>query len=405
MKEYFEKKIQDLQSQSLRRVLKTISSDQGAEVTHDGKKYLNFSSNNYLGLANLALLRQSSIMAIQKYGTGTGASRLITGTMTLHEQLEKEVAQFKDTEAALIFNSGYQANVGIVSAVAEEGDFIFSDELNHASLIDGCRLSKAKTRVYRHVDMLHLEQLLQASLKENQMSTVGKNQKRLIVTDSVFSMEGDIAPLVDIMSLAEKYDAMVLVDEAHATGVLGLTGRGALEHQGVSSRHPRLIQMGTFGKALGSLGAYVCGPQSLIDWLINCARPFVYSTSLPPAVLAANSAALRFVASPETIGGDWRDLRRALDCNRQVLKEKLGVLSHQKNMTLLGGDSPIFALVLGDAERTMQVSQALFQKGIWAGGIRPPTVPKNTARIRLTLMATHTGEHLDRLMECLEEVL
>lgn len=371
MKDVFAKKIEGLKSEGLYRFLKTVDSDQGPEISCQGKKYLNFSSNNYLGLANHPQLTDASIKATKEFGTSSGASRLITGSMTLTQELEAAIAKFKGSEAALVFNSGYHANLGIISALMGEGDTIFSDEWNHASLIDGCRLSKAPTQVYRHGDSEHLESLLKKST----------SIRKLITTDSVFSMDGDLCPLPQIMKLAERYDAWVLVDEAHATGVFGKQGRGVVEHFGVDPQNPRLIQMGTFGKALGSFGAYVCGPRAMIDYLINRARTFIYTTALPPSVMAASLAAIKLIEEDFS-------LKEKLWENVEYFKRGLDALAV----------SPIIPIIIGDAQRTIDISNQLFESGIWATGIRPPTVPNGTSRIRFTIMATHTREQLDKCL-------
>lgn len=375
MTENLKDALEKLHQSGLYRFLRTVEGEQGPEILYQGKTYLNFSSNNYLGLANHPLLKEASIEAVRKYGTGSGASRLITGSMTLHEELERAIARFKGAQAALLFNSGYHANIGVIPTLVGEGDLIFSDGLNHASLIDGCRLSKAKTLVYRHNDMGDLEKIFNDGRGDRAPT------HRLIVTDTVFSMDGDLCPLPRIMELAEKYKASVLVDEAHATGVFGKKGRGVVEHFGIPQNHPRLIQMGTLGKALGSFGAYVCGSSELINTLINKARSFIYTTALPPAVVAASLAALHLVQD---------DLS---------LKERLW-----EHVNYFGAQSPIVPILIGGASKTMEVAQQLFEKGIWAQPIRPPTVPEGTSRIRLTIMATHTKEHLDRCLEALKHV-
>lgn len=384
MTENLKNALEKLHQSGLTRFLRTVEGEQGPEILYQGKTYLNFSSNNYLGLANHPLLKEASIEAVRKYGTGSSASRLITGSMTLHEELERVIARFKGTEAALLFNSGYHANIGLIPSLMGEGGLIFSDELNHASLIDGCRLSKAKTFVYRHNNTEHLEELFRRGdplWSPINGQAQGPAPMRLIVTDTVFSMDGDLCPLPRIMEFAEKYKASVLVDEAHATGVFGKKGRGVVEHFGIPSDHPRLIQMGTLGKALGSFGAYVCGSRELINYLINKARSFIYTTALPPAVVAASLAALHLVQD---------DLS---------LKERLW-----KNVNYFGAQSPVVPIIIGGASKTMEVAQQLFEKGIWAQPIRPPTVPEGTSRIRLTIMATHTKEHLDRCLEALKNV-
>lgn len=385
----FDTEIAGIRQKNLYRFLRTVESDQAAEISFEGRKILNFSSNNYLGLANHPLLKKAATQATEKYGTGSGASRLITGSMTLHNELEETLARFKGTEAALVFNSGYHANLGVISTLVGEGDEIFSDELNHASLIDGCRLSKAHLNVYRHGDVACLEELLAGT----------KASKKLILTDSVFSMDGDLAPLKEILALAEKYDAMVFVDEAHGTGVFGKTGRGVVEHFGIDSRHPRLIQMGTLGKALGSFGAYVAGSKSLIELLVNKSRTFIFTTSLPPAVLAASKAAVELISRDDSFRKKlWENIEYFMDrgswiVDRQIQRSAI----HDLRSTM----SPIIPLIIGDSGKTMEAAQKLFDQGIWATGIRPPTVPEGTSRIRLTLMASHTREQLDR---CLGEI-
>ncbi|MBX7149217.1 8-amino-7-oxononanoate synthase [bacterium] len=375
---FFKEKLDDLAQKGLYRTLRTTTSDQDATLTVNGRELINFSSNNYLGIANHPALKEASIKAIGRYGAGSGASRLITGSMTLHDELESAIATFKGTEAALVFNSGYLANTGVISCLVGEGDFIFSDELNHASIIDGCRLNKAKVMVYRHNDLSHLEELL----KNHSRSTI-HHPRFLIATDTVFSMDGDLCPLPDIMKLAEKYDALVYVDEAHGTGVFGKNGRGVVEHYGISSAHPLLIQMGTLGKALGSFGAYVCGSRDLINYLINKARTFIFSTSLPPSVLAASQAAINLLQSDASMTQKlWENVR-------YFKKEAV---------------SPIIPVLVGDAQKTMELSQKLFEKGIWAQGIRPPTVAEGSSRIRFTVMATHTKEQLDLCLKALKDL-
>lgn len=384
--------LHDLKNQGLYRQLKTITSEQGPEIDFNGRRFLNFSSNNYLGLANHPLLKKAAIDAIEKYGVGSGASRLITGSMLVHQELEDKIALFKGTEKALLFNSGYHANIGVIPSLVGEGDFIFSDELNHASLIDGCRLSKAKTNVYRHKNAKHLDQLLSNSPP---LLNFRGGYRRLIITDTVFSMDGDLCDLPVILELAEKYNAHVFLDEAHATGVFGKRGRGVVEHYGVKSDHPRIVQMGTLGKAIGSFGAYVCGSASLIEWLINKSRSFIYTTALPPAVAAAGLASLHLIAEDPSH-------RENLLQNIHYFRNGLKRIGWDRLLPL--SISPIFPLILGDALKTMTLSQALFDKGIWAHGIRPPTVPQGTSRLRLTMMATHTKHHLDRCLEALEEL-
>ncbi|EKD42079.1 MAG: hypothetical protein ACD_73C00341G0001 [uncultured bacterium] len=386
LKLHMQEALEALNQKGRLRTLKTIESDQGPVIVYKGKSYINFSSNNYLGLANHKKLMTASMKATQKYGTGSGASRLITGSMKLHEELEFALAQFKGTEAALVFNSGYHANIGLIPALMGKNDFIFSDELNHASLIDGCRLSQSRTKIYRHCDLNHLEKLL----KKN---TPGK---KLIITDSVFSMDGDLAPLPELLSLCEKFDASLLVDEAHATGIFGKKGCGLVEHFGLNPRHERLIQMGTLGKALGSFGAYICGAELLRDFLINKSRAFIYTTSLPPGVLAASKAALECVIKMPT-------LRQSLWKNVAFVKNSLQNIIPATGWQMGRCESPIIPIIIGPDKATMRLSENLFQKGLWVTGIRPPTVAEGMSRLRITLMGTHTRQHLKKLIGALKE--
>ena len=340
----------------------------------DGHDVLNFSSNNYLGLANHPALRAAAKDAIDRYGCGSGASRLISGNMTLHEELENKIAQFKKTEAALVFNSGFQANTGILSTLSGEGDVIFSDALNHASIIDGCRLSRSKIVVYDHCDLDQLERNLRDS---------PDGSRKLIVTESLFSMDGDEAPLVDIVSLAE--------NEAHATGVTQPNGAGLVAKFGLGERV--LVQMGTLGKALGSFGAYVAGSTALRELLINRCRSFIFTTSLPPAVMAMGIAAIDLVnKEPER--------RQALRSNCERLRAGLKGLG----FTLGKSQSQILPLTVGDATLCMKMSDTLLKKGVFAQGIRPPTVPPGTSRLRITLMATHSQEQIDQALQAFKEL-
>jgi 8-amino-7-oxononanoate synthase len=381
-----EQRIQDelaaLKNASLYRKLKSVAGDQGPVLTVDGREVLNFSSNNYLGLANHPKLAAAAKEAIDRYGCGSGASRLISGNMTLHEELERRLAQFKGTEAALIFNSGFQANTGILPTLAGEGDVIVSDSLNHASIIDGCRLSRAKTVVYSHCDLDQLE----AALKHSEGS-----RRKLIVTESIFSMDGDEAPLAAIVELAERYGASVMVDEAHATGLFGACGSGVVAKLGLADRV--LVQMGTLGKALGGFGAYVAGSAALRELLINRCRSFIFTTALPPAVMAMALAALDLVQNePERRENLWNNCRS--------MTAGLRELGYQ----ISGSASPILPLIVGDAGKCMRLSEGLFELGVFAQGIRPPTVPQETSRLRITLMATHTAAHIERALEAFEQV-
>ena len=371
-----------IEDAGLYRKLRRVESDQGPTLRLDGREVINFSSNNYLGLANHPSLCKAAKEAIDRYGCGSGASRLISGNMTLHEELESKIAELKGTEAALVFNSGFQANTGILSTLVGEGDVVLSDALNHASIIDGCRLSRAKVVVYGHCDIEQLERSLRDA---------PSNARKLIVTESLFSMDGDEAPFADIVNLAEKHGAMVMVDEAHATGVYEPSGAGLVAKLGLGDRVP--IQMGTLGKALGGFGAYVAGSKALRELLINRCRSFIFTTSLPPAVMAMGMAAIDLVMrEPER--------RQALWNNCEGLRAGLKELGY----SLGGSQSQILPLMVGDATACMRFSEKLLDGGIFAQGIRPPTVPAGTSRLRITLMATHRPEHIDQALRVFKEV-
>ncbi len=379
--DFIPNELEQLKQEGLYRRLRRVEGEQGPTLILDGKEVLNLSSNNYLGLANHPALREAAKEAIDRYGCGSGASRLISGNMTLHEELEEKIAALKGTQAALVFNSGFQANMGILSTLVGEGDVIFSDARNHASIIDGCRLSRAKIGVYPHCDLERLEEELKKAS--------GKGRK-LVVTESLFSMDGDEAPLAEIVDLAERYGTMVMVDEAHATGVFGPNGAGVVAKLGLGKRV--LVQMGTLGKALGGFGAYVAGSQALRDLLINRCRSFIFTTSLPPAVLAMAIAAIDLLnKEPQR--------RLALWHNCRTLREGLKRLG----FSLGQSQSQILPLIIGDAQRCMAFSERLLQGGVFAQGIRPPTGPTGTSRLRITLMATHTHEHLHRALSAFEK--
>lgn len=370
-------RLADLEQRGLYRRLRLVEGAQAGRVRLDGREVLMLSSNNYLGLANHPTLTRAAQAALERCGCGAGASRLISGSMELHHELEARLARLKNTQAALVFPTGYQANVGTLSALMGPGDTILSDALNHASIIDGCRLSRASTLVFRHNDVEHAAELL--------ASCSGAGQ-RLIVTDSVFSMDGDIAPLAELSRLARRHDAWLMVDEAHATGVFGPHGGGVVEELGLSAAVE--IQVGTLGKALGGFGAYVAGSRQLIDWLVNRARSFVYTTALPPSVAATAIAALDIVAQEP-------QRRRQLWDNTAFLAEQLTGLGYSLGHTR----SQILPLIIGDAGQTMALAAALLERGIFAQGIRPPTVPAGTSRIRVTPMATHTRQDMQDAVE------
>lgn len=366
----------------LTRRLRQIDGAQGTWVTVEGRRTLLLCSNNYLGLANHPALIEAAQRAALQYGVGTGASRLISGSMRPHHVFEQRLAAFKSTEAALLFTSGYHANIGAITALVGREDAVFSDRLNHASIIDGCRLSGARVVVYPHADTAALE----ASLR----STPAR--RRLIVTDSIFSMEGDTAPLTNICAIAKRYDAMVMVDEAHATGIVGPHGGGVVEAHGLHA--DVTLQMGTLGKALGAFGAYVAASRPMIDLLMNTARSFIFTTALPPPVVAAADAALSIIATDA-------DRRRRLQCNAARLWEGL------RGLGIDAGRQPghIMPIRIGDADRTMRISERLLDEGVYVQGIRPPTVPVGTSRLRVTVMSTHTRDDLDFAVDCFRRVL
>jgi glycine C-acetyltransferase/8-amino-7-oxononanoate synthase len=332
----------------------------------DGRPVLLLCSNNYLGLADHPRLRRAAADAALALGTSSGASRLISGSMSIHADLEAKLAEFEGTEAALLFGSGYLANTGAIAALAGRGDVVFSDELNHASLIDGCRLARAETFVYRHRDTEHLEWGLRRAA----------GRGALIVTDGVFSMDGDIAPLEELATLAQRHGCRLMVDEAHATGCLGPGGRGSVAAAGLIGEVDLIV--GTLGKALGGYGAYVCGSQDLTDFLVNTARPFIFSTAPPPPAVAAASTALELLAeSPKRV--------ERLGANAAALREGL----RSEGLEPIGSDTQIVPLVVGEADDAMSLCERLLEEGIFAQAIRPPTVPPGTCRLRLTVMATH----------------
>lgn len=380
----FKQEVMELDKKGLKRSLKLIESESAAWFVAEGRKVLNLCSNNYLGLANDQRLKEAAIEAIKKYGFGSGASRLVCGNMKPHRDLEQRLAKFKKTDACLVYNSGYSANVGIISALVNRGDIVFCDRLNHASIIDGIVLSRAELRRYPHKDTQALEGLLKKS---------ADFKKRLIISDSVFSMDGDIAPLGQLIELANRYDCLLMIDEAHATGVLGKKGRGILEHLGLEDKKSNIIQMGTLSKALGGFGAYVCGSQDLIEYLINKSRAFIYTTSLPPAIAAANIKAIGIVEQDAC-------LRLRLKENTEFFRNRLNNLGFDT----LDSQTPIMPLLTRKPNITMDFSQRLFDAGIFAQGIRPPTVPEGKSRIRITIMATHTREDLEFALSNIERI-
>ena len=371
-----------IEQAGLRRYLRTVMSAPTGTINLDGQDVVLLGSNNYLGLSTHPQVIAAAIKATQSFGTGASGSRLISGNSELYTILETNLARTKGTEAALVFSSGYTANTSIIPVLAGEDDLILSDALNHASIIDGCRLSRATKKVYRHCDVEHLKTLLSAS---------SAFRRRLIVTDGVFSMDGDIAPLPDICELATQHDAMVLVDDAHGFGVLGKNGSGTISHFGLEGEE--IIQMGTLSKAVGALGGYIAGNRVLIELLINRARGFIFTTGLPPATLAAANAALDIMcSSPE--------LRQCLFSHAKHLKTALVDLGY----TLLPSETQILPVVFGSPQRATSTAEALLTAGIFAPAIRPPAVPAGTSRLRLTVMATHTEAEIEQVITGFAEV-
>ncbi len=372
----------DLEQKGLKRTLRLVEGAQEARITIDGQKVLNFCSNNYLGLANDPRLKQAAIECIQREGLSSGASRLVCGNMNAHKLLEEKIEHFKGTEACLVFSTGYMANVGIISSLFDRDDIIFADRLNHASIIDGILLSRAEFKRYPHKDMTALE---------NMLKNFSGYKKRAIITDSVFSMDGDIAPLEKIVALAQKYDCWLMLDEAHAFGVLGKNGKGAAEHFGLEDKID--IQMGTLSKAAGSFGAYVCGSLELISFLINQARSFIYTTAMPPGIAAASYKAIEIIEKEPP-------LRQKLWNNTNYLLNELKKFGFDTMMT----QTPIIPILMKESDLAVEFSKRLFKRGVFVSAIRPPTIPNNTARLRLTVMATHTSTDLDCALEQLKAV-
>lgn len=385
---YLTEQLNDLKEKGTYFRLRVLEDEQEPVCTFDGKKVINLASNNYLGLATHPRLREAALEATRKYGVGSGAVRTIAGTMRIHMDLEEKIARFKNVEACVVFQSGFAANAGTVSAILGKEDFIISDELNHASIIDGARLSRAKILVFRHKDAAHAEEQL-ASIKD-------QPGKKLIITDGVFSMDGDIGVLPQLCDLAEKYGAIMMVDDAHASGVLGRNGRGTIDHFNVHGRVD--VQVGTLSKAIGALGGYVCGSRDLIEFLYHRARPFLFSTSHPPSVAASCIAAFDVLEQePERIERLWE--------NTRFFKNELGLLGFNiggKNTP--ASETPITPIIVGEGRLAMQFSRELFEAGVMATGIAFPTVPEGKARIRTIMTATHTREQLSEALEILKRV-
>ena len=385
---YLGRQLDDLRQRGTYFKLRVLEDEQAPACTFDGKKVINLASNNYLGLTTHAKLREAALEATRKYGVGSGAVRTIAGTMSLHMELEEKIARFKGTEACVVFQSGFTANAGTVSAILGKEDFIISDELNHASIIDGARLSRAKILVFRHKDVAHAEE---------QLASV-KNQPghKLVISDGVFSMDGDIGPLPGLCEVAEKYGAIMMVDDAHSSGVLGRNGRGTVDHFNVHGRVD--VQVGTLSKAIGALGGYVCGSRDLIDFLYHRGRPFLFSTSHPPSVAATCIAAFDVLQNePELIDKLWD--------NTRYWKKELGGLGFNiGGQNTPASETPITPIIVGEGRLAMEFSRELFKEGVMGTGIAFPTVPEGKARIRTIMTATHTREMLDQALDTLKHV-
>ncbi|KAB3534837.1 glycine C-acetyltransferase [Alkaliphilus pronyensis] len=380
---FLKEKIQELKNDGVYRKLPVLEGANESEVTLNGKRVINLSSNNYLGFASHPRLKKAAIEAVEKYGVGAGAVRTIIGNMDIHEDMEKLLAEFKREEAVMVFQSGFNCNAGTIQAVTEKGDLIISDELNHASIIDGARLSRADKTVFKHADMNHLEEVLKEK-RDNYRNV-------LIITDGVFSMDGDIAPLPDIVKLAEKYGAMTYVDDAHGSGVLGESGRGTVDHFGLHGRVDFTI--GTLSKAIGVIGGYVAGSETMRDWLSHRGRPLLFSTSLPPAAVGSIMEAVRILMSTTEYTDKLWD-------NAKYFKEKISKLGFDIGKS----ETPITPVIIGEEAKTMEFSKKLFDKGVFVSGIVFPTVPKGTGRVRCMVTAGHTKEQLDRAVEVFKKV-
>src|SRR5438067_11282499 len=385
---YLTDQINQLKEKGTHFKLRVLEDEQEPVCTFDGKKVINLASNNYLGLTTHPKLREAALEATRKYGVGSGAVRTIAGTMKIHIELEEKIARFKNVEACVVFQSGFAANAGTVSAILGKEDFIISDELNHASIIDGARLSRAKILVFRHKDTAHAEEQL-ASVKD-------QPGQKLLIIDGVFSMDGDIGPLPALCDLAEKYGAIMMVDDAHSSGVLGRNGRGTIDHFKVHGRVD--IQVGTLSKAIGALGGYVCGTRDLIEFLYHRARPFLFSTSHPPSVAATCIAAFEVLENePERIEKLWETTR--------FWKNELALLGFDiGGKSTPASETPITPIIIGDGKLTMEFSRELFKEGVLGTGITFPTVPEGKARIRTMMTATHTRDELERALEVLQKV-
>lgn len=383
--QYLDEQLNGLREQGVFRSLRELQSPQGPRSTIDGQHVINLSSNNYLGLATHPALKAAAIKAIEEYGVGSGAVRTIIGTMTIHEELEELLAQFKKTEATLVLQSGFTANAAVLGVILNDGDVVISDELNHASIIDGVRLTKAARKVYKHNDMDDLERVLQSIKGENYRNVV-------IVSDGVFSMDGDIAPLDRMAELAEQYGAITMVDDAHASGVLGDHGSGTVSHYKLQNWD---IQVGTLSKAIGALGGYVACSRKLRQLMEHRARPFLFSTSHPPSVTASCIAAVKLLQSDE-----GQQLIDQMWDNTRMFKQGLESLGFNTGIST----TPITPVIVGDGAKAMQFSDALFKAGVFAQGIAFPTVARDKGRVRTIVTATHTSDDLEEALNIFESV-
>jgi glycine C-acetyltransferase len=379
---YLSRELDELKHQGLYRRLRVLESEQKPRAVFDGREVINLSSNNYLGLTTHPKLRDRALEALRRFGVGSGAVRTIAGTMAIHMELERKLAEFKKTEAVVVFQSGFAANAGTVSAILTRDDIVISDELNHASIIDGCRLSRAAIKVFPHKDVDAARAILR---------TLPAEQRKLLITDGVFSMDGDLGPLPALCELAEEFGCIMMVDDAHASGVFGRNGRGTIDHFDMHGRVD--VQVGTLSKALGALGGYVAGSRALIDFLYHRARPFLFSTSHPPSVAATCLAAVEvLLEEPQLMDRLWE--------NRGFFKEGLDRLGFNTGMS----ESPIIPVIVGDAATAMRLSDRLFENGVFAQGIGFPTVAKDRARVRTIVTATHTREDLQAALDVFAKV-
>ncbi len=380
---YLKDKIEKLKADGVYRKLPVFDGANGAVISLNGSEVINLSSNNYLGFANHPRLKQAAIDAVEKYGVGAGAVRTIVGNMDIHEELEKVLAEFKKEEAVMVYQSGFNCNAGTIQAITDKGDLIISDELNHASIIDGVKLSKADKKIYKHSDMEDLKRVL----KEN----TGKYNNMLIITDGVFSMDGDLAKLPEIVALAEEYGAMTYVDDAHGSGVLGENGRGTVDHFGLHGRVDFIV--GTLSKALGVVGGYVAGSNTMREWLSHRGRPILFSTALPPAAVGALIEAVKLLSSTTEFTDRLWD-------NAKFFKEELGKLGFNTGHS----ETPITPVIIGDEAKTVEFSKALLAEGVFVSAIVFPTVPVGTGRLRCMISAEHTKEQLKKAVDIFEKV-